>query len=123
MLNEEECLDFAQRWINAFNSGNLEQVFLLYNDDFTMRSPYIVERCGIETGVLFGKKEVRPYWMAALGQTPTLHFKLLGVYRGVDSLVVHYASRGRKVVCETFRFDENGLVCAGCSQQGLNLAS
>lgn len=115
MINQQWAVEFAKNWISAFNSGDIEKVFVLYDDNFTMTSPYIVQRMGIESGRLVGKDKVRPYWLNALNSLPPLEFKLLSVFIGVTSVSVHYESIGRKIVIETFEFNQLGKVSAGYS--------
>ncbi len=79
MMTHAQAKGFATQWIEAFNSHDLEKVFALYDDDFSMTSPYIVERMGIESGRLHGKKNIKPYWSMALSSQPPLQFKLIDV--------------------------------------------
>ncbi len=116
MMTQEQAKDFAIQWINAFNSHDLNRIFALYDDDFTMKSPNIVERMGIESGQLQGKEHIKPYWSKALSSQPPLQFKLIDVFVGVSSVIVHYESVGRKRVCETFMFNAKGKVIVGESQ-------
>ena len=87
-----------------------------------MQSPYIRERMGVDSGVLCGKEQVRPYWEKSLALLPPLQFELVEVFVGVDSVVVYYRNVGRKLVCETFTFSAAGKVSSGCSQHGPSLA-
>jgi ketosteroid isomerase-like protein len=123
MIDRQWAMAFAQKWIDAFNSHDLETIFSLYEDDFEMTSPYIVERMGIVSGVLKGKESVRPYWQKSLSADPPLKFELIDVFVGVNSVVVYYKNIGRKMVCETFTFSENGKVISGCSQHGKSLSA
>jgi len=56
MIDRKSAIEFSEKWIAAFNSHDLERIFDLYTDDFTMASPYIKERMGIESGIFSGKK-------------------------------------------------------------------
>lgn len=118
MINEAWAREFADKWIDAFNAGDLDKIFFLYEDDFKMTSPYIVERMGVKSGVLIGKESVRPYWEKSLSMHPPLKFKLIDVFVGVSSVVIYYENAGRKMVCETFTFSENWRISSGCSQHG-----
>jgi len=60
VIDRASARALAERWVAAWNSGDLEQVFALYHDDFEMRSPLIVERGFAPTGVLRGKAAIRP---------------------------------------------------------------
>jgi ketosteroid isomerase-like protein len=118
-LDREFALSFADAWIAAWNSGDLERVFALYADDFEMRSPLIVQRGFSATGVLRGKAAIRPYWSAGLERAkPRLEFELIDAYAGVSTVAIHYRSVGRKVVIEVLEFDANGLVLRGSACHG-----
>jgi ketosteroid isomerase-like protein len=111
--------DLATRWIAAWNSGDLEQVFALYTDDFEMRSPLIVERGFSESGALKGKAAIRPYWGAGIANAkPPLCFELCDAYAGVDSVVIHYRSVGRKVVVEVLELDDQRQIVRGSACHG-----
>ena len=111
--------DFAAAWIAAWNSGDLEQVYALYADDFEMRSPLIAERGFSPTGVLRGKDAIRPYWGAGIATaTPPLRFELIDAYAGVGTVAIHYRSVGRKFVVEILEFDEQRLVVRGSATHG-----
>ena len=105
--------DFAERfaddWIAAWNSHDLDRILSHYRDDFTMSSPRIAVLAGEPSGVLRGQGAVADYWRSALADAPGLKFTLIGVYLGADSVAIHYqGTRGPAV--EVFVFDEEGLV-------------
>ena len=112
---------FAREWIAAWNAGDLERIFAHYTDDFEFSSPYIRERGFSKNGRLRGKDAIRPYWSAGLAAQPPLHFELLGVFAGIDTISIHYRSRGRKVACETFLFDEHGRVVRSMATHAFEL--
>ena len=110
---------FANDWIAAWNSGDLERVFSLYADDFEMRSPLIIERGFSPAGVLRGKAAVRPYWGAGIATAkPPLRFELIDAYGGVGTVAIHYRSVGRRVVVEVLELGGDGLVRRGCACHG-----
>ena len=113
--------ELASKWIAAWNSGDLEQVFALYADDFEMRSPLIVERGFSSSGVLRGKDAIRPYWGAGIASAkPPLHFELIDAYAGVGTVVIHYRSVGRKVVVEVLELDDQHRIVRGSACHGDN---
>jgi ketosteroid isomerase-like protein len=110
---------FATRWIAAWNSGDLERVFALYDDDFEMRSPLIVERGFAASGVLRGKAAIRPYWGNGIASAqPPLRFELIEAFGGVDTVAIHYRSVGRKHVVEILELDAQGRVRRGSACHG-----
>lgn len=46
---------FAQEWISAWNSHDLDQILSHYSDDFTMSSPRIAALTEQSSGILCGK--------------------------------------------------------------------
>ena len=110
---------FAEEWVAAWNSGDLERIFSHYVDDFEMRSPLIAERGFAKSGVLRGKDAIRPYWGAGITTAqPSLRFELLDAYAGVGTVAIHYRSVGRKVVVEVLELDEQRRIVRGCACHG-----
>ncbi len=118
MIDKDWAENFAIQWIEAFNSGDFTSVFTLYDDNFTMKSPFIIQRMNIESGTLSGKESIRPYWEKSLSAEPRLEFRLIDVFVGVDTVIIYYESIGRQYVCETFSFNNNGKIIQGVSQHG-----
>jgi ketosteroid isomerase-like protein len=119
IVDSQFAHELATRWVAAWNSGDLERVFALYADDFEMRSPLIVERGFSPTGLLRGKAAIRPYWGAGIATAnPPLRFELLGAFAGVNTVVVHYRSVGRKIVVEVLELDESGVISRGSACHG-----
>lgn len=109
MISREQADRFAQEWIEAWNSHDLERVLEHYSDDFIMSSPRIAAIAQESSGVLCGKAAIAAYWAKALALLPELHFKLLATYVGADSVAIHYeGARGPAV--EVFFFNQAGLV-------------
>ena len=118
MIDRNWAMEFAEKWIAVFNSRDLERIFSLYDDAFTMTSPYILERMGDESGMLRGKEQVKPYWEMSLATEPPITFELIEVFTGVSSIVIYYKSVGRKLVCESLTFNKQGKIVSGVSQHG-----
>lgn len=114
MITREFADRFAQEWIDAWNSHNLERVLSHYADDFEMSSPYIAQIAGEPSGMLKGKPAVAAYWVQALEQMPTLHFELHSTLPGANSLVIYYQG-ARGMAAEVFFFGPNGLVVQACA--------
>ena len=118
VIDRDAARTFAESWIAAWNSGDLEQVFLLYDDEFEMRSPLIAERGFDPSGVLRGKDAIAPYWSAGLAAKPPIRFELIDAYAGVDTIAIHYRSVGRKFVVEVVTLDGSGKIVAGSATHG-----
>ncbi|MDB4932811.1 MAG: nuclear transport factor 2 family protein [Myxococcaceae bacterium] len=110
---------FAQEWCEGWNAHDLPRILAHYADDFEMSSPLIVERGLDPSGVLRGKPAVAAYWGRGLATAqPPLRFELIDVYAGVDSIVIHYRSVGRKLVMEILTFDARRRVIRGSACWG-----
>jgi hypothetical protein len=114
MITREFADHFAQEWIDAWNSHDLERILSHYTDTFEMSSPYIVQIAGEPSGVLKGKAAVAAYWAKALERLPTLHFELYSTLVGADSLVIYYRGAGG-MAAEVFFFDPQGKVARSCA--------
>ena|SRR5579872_6571389 len=100
---------FARDWIDAWNAHDLARILAHYADDFEMTSPLIVQRLGVAAGKLKGKEAIRAYWGQGLAAAPNLHFTLLDIMVGVNSLAILYESATlSRVVVERIEFDAEG---------------
>jgi len=105
-----EAKKFAKEWIDSWNSHNLEDIMKHYSEDIEITTPMLKLAAGIESGSLQGKEQVRAYWQKALTKIPNLHFELIEVTSGIDSVALYYKSVMNKMAIEVMFFDENGLV-------------
>jgi ketosteroid isomerase-like protein len=103
--------NFAKEWIAAWNSHDLDRILEHYEDNFEMSSPIIRTLAGEPSGTLRGKAAVRSYWAKALEKAPDLHFELLTVLAGVNSVTVYYKGH-RGLSAEVFHFGPGGKVRA-----------
>ena len=85
---------FANRWIRSWNARDVEAVLTHYADDVVFTSPTALQFAPESGGTVRGKDALRRYWTRALEGNPDLHFELIGVYAGIDTLVLHYRNQG-----------------------------
>lgn len=110
MISPEHAAQFAQEWIAAWNSHDLERILNHYTNDFEMTSPFIVELMNQPTGTLKGKQAVGEYWAKRLAKVPDLHFEILQLMVGVASIVIYYKTAQGRLAAEIFFFDDQGKV-------------
>src|SRR5262245_30495973 len=79
-----------------------------YADNITFRSPLIQERLGIASGTITDKTQLRDYFAKGLNSNPNLHFELLQVLIGVDSVTLYYQRENGRQTAEVMIFDEAG---------------
>lgn len=120
MIDSPLANEFANHWIEAWNSHDLDAILSHYTDDFEMSSPVIIGTMNEPSGKLKGKKIIRNYWSKALAKYPDLHFEKLHVLAGVDSVTIIY-NGVRGLSAEVFHFNSQGKVYAAYAHYGLNL--
>jgi hypothetical protein len=113
MLDAKWAEQFAEEWIESWNSHDLDRILSHYTDDFEMTSPFIIKRMKEPSGTLRGKENVRPYWQIGLSAQPPLKFELIDVLMGVRSMAVHYRRTSGKPAVEILVFNDEGKVVQG----------
>jgi len=109
MVTARFAEQFAIEWVEAWNSRDLERILSHYEDDFEMSSPVIVKLVGEASGTLRGKAAIRAYWAKAIAANPNLHFELLNVLKGANSMTIYYKGH-RGLSAEVFHFGASGKV-------------
>jgi ketosteroid isomerase-like protein len=101
---------FAREWVEAWNRRDLESLLACYADDVEFRSPLAAKLLGDPSGTIHGKANLREYFAKALAAFPgDLGLELVGVYDGVDSVVVLFQARGRSGA-EVMEMNRQGVV-------------
>jgi ketosteroid isomerase-like protein len=111
-VSTPEAATFAQEWIEAWNARDIEAVLMHYAADVVFTSPTAMRFVPDSGGTVRGKVALRSYWTVALGANQDLRFELLGVYAGIDTLVLHYRNQVGGLVNEVLTFSD-GLVTIG----------
>jgi ketosteroid isomerase-like protein len=101
---------FAQEWLTAFNAHDIETVLEHFAEDVVFTSPVAARVVPDSGGVIRGKAALRAYWTVALERIPELRFELLGVYAGIDTLVINYRNQAGGLVSEVLTFAGNHVV-------------
>jgi ketosteroid isomerase-like protein len=100
----------AREWVRAWNERDLDAIVSHYSEDVEFHSPLAVKLLPETRGTIRGRQDLRQYFLKGLAAFPgDLEIELLGVYRGVDSLVVHFQSKGR-IGAEVMELDQDGKV-------------
>lgn len=100
-MNHQE---FAQQWVSAWNSHDLEDILSHYSEDIEITTPMIATATGGTESSLKGKEAVYEYWKKALDKFPDLHFDLIHSTAGVDSVALFYKSIMDKHAVEVMFF-------------------
>src|SRR5947209_5449033 len=88
-LQESFARQFGQDWVNAWNSHDLERILAHYDDDVELISPVALKLLNNGDGVVRGKSALRAYFLRGLQAFPELHFDLIDVLWGVETVVVY----------------------------------
>jgi predicted ester cyclase len=86
---------FAQEWIESWNSHDLERILSHYDDHVRLFSPVALNLLKNGNGVVEGKAALREYFRRGLEAFPNLHFDLIDVLWGVETIVIYYANKVR----------------------------
>ncbi len=115
MITTEQAEHFAQEWIAAWNSQDLERILSHYTDDFTIETPMAVKLLPETKGVVRGKDAVGKYWAVGLQNNPDLVFELHKVMVGVNGITIYYTNTTRgKQVAEVLWLNDAGKAYKCC---------
>ncbi len=111
MIDENFAKKFAEKWAADWNSHDLEAVLSHYSEDFSIETPMAEKLIPGSGGKISGKANVRAYWEIGLERISNLHFQILDVLTGIDSLTIYYinTATGRKSA-ENLFFDADRKV-------------
>lgn len=104
--------EFGNAWVAAWNARDVEAVLAWFAEDVAFTSPTAAKFVPDSGGTIHGKDALRRYWTMALDGNPDLRFELLGVYAGVDTLVLNYSNQLDLKMTEVLTFDHE-LVVSG----------
>ena len=107
-VNERET--FAKEWLRGWNERDLERILSHYTDDVEFQSPFALHLLGEASRTIKGKKDLMNYFERVLDAVPgKIEFEFLGVFHGVDTLVVHFQSKMHKCA-EFMELNQEGKV-------------
>ena len=92
MITKENAHAIAEKWIESWNSHDIDSILAHYSEDIVFSSPFIVKLLGNQSGTIRGKDELRSYFLKGLEAYPELKFELQNVLTGVDSITLYYKS-------------------------------
>jgi len=110
VLTEAEVRKFADDWIRAWNSHDLEAIMSHYAPEVVLTSPTAAKLLGDSSGTIKGKQAVRSYFERGLQAFPNLTFELLDVMWGISSVVLYYLNQKGTKTAEFMELDANQKV-------------
>lgn len=110
-MNNEFTHGFARKWLESWNSRDLDQILEHYSEDFSVHTPMALQLFPESKGTISGKERVREYWKKGLELIPNLEFELKDVLTGIDSVSIYYKNIATSAeAVEMMYFDEQRKV-------------
>lgn len=100
--------EFANNWLTAWNLKDVDKIVEFYSDEVVLVSPTVKEVTGRHGGITVIKSELREMLSKVFQQIPELHYSLVAVAVGIDSLTIYFTSSLCDMVADVLKFD-NGL--------------
>jgi len=82
-------------WLSAWNDHDLERILSHYDDEVELISPVTLKLLNNGDGVVRGKAALREYFRRGLQAYPNLHFELIEVLWGIETVVAYYRNNVR----------------------------
>ena len=110
MFTESQAEEFARKWIETWNSHDLDAVLSHYDSNVVLTSPVAAQILNEPSGTLEGSAALRGYFKRGLELYPNLHFELIEVMYGISSVVLYYTNQKGTKTAEFMEFARNGKV-------------
>ena len=93
-LQDSFAREFAQEWVDAWNSHDLERILTHYEDEVVLSSPVALKLLNGD-GTVRGKAALREYFLLGIQAYPNLRFDLIDTLWGTETIVIHYVNNVR----------------------------
>lgn len=110
MLTEENAHKFAEEWIAAWNSRDLDRIMSHYVENVVLISPVAAKLLNDPSGAVKGKQALRAYFKKGLEAYPQLKFELIETMWGLSSIVLYYVNQKGTKSGEFMEFNDAGKV-------------
>ena len=74
-MANQDLINIAEKWFNAFNKKDIDALLALYNEDAKHFSPKLKVRHPETEGLIKGKTSLRTWWEDAFVRLPTLRYE------------------------------------------------
>jgi len=109
-MTEQGANQFAEEWIAAWNSHDLNAILSHYEAGVVLTSPVVARILNDPAGVVEGKDKLREYFQRGLEMFPDLRFELFDVMYGLHSVVLCYRNQRGTKTAEFMEFGDGGKV-------------
>lgn len=105
--------EFAEEWIAAWNSLDLDRILSHYDEDVVFTSPRALARLPATGGTVRGIEQLHAYWAPVPSIRPDLKFTLVAVLETVGGCTILYRDEAGLIVAETMLMGRDGKVIQG----------
>ena len=109
-MTSTDAARFADAWIGAWNSHDLDEIMSHYADDVILTSPTAAALLADPRGEVNGIAALRAYFKKGLDVYPDLRFDLFDVMSGISSVVLCYVNQKGTKSAEFMELDADGKV-------------
>lgn len=109
-MTKDETQNLAHHWVAAWNAHDLDLIMMHYDEAVELTSPVAAQLLGIPDGKVVGKANLRAYFQRGLQAYPDLHFNLVDVLSGLNSVVLYYTNQKGTHTAEFMELSEAGKV-------------
>lgn len=110
MLTEADARQFADHWIQTWNSHDLDAILSHYAPDVVLTSPTAARLLQDPSGAVRGMDALRRYFSRGLEAYPNLTFELLDVLWGLSSILLYYKNQNGTKTGEFMEVDAAGKI-------------
>ncbi len=108
MVDRQWALGFADEWVSAWNSHDIDRIIRHYAEDVSISSPIAANLIG--SSQVEGIEAVNKYFLQGLQAYPDLKFEVLDVLCGQQSIVLSYINHKKVMAAEFMLFDNDGKI-------------
>lgn len=109
-MTKDEAWQFAQDWVAAWNTHDLDAIVSHYAEGVALTSPAAARLLGIADGTVNGRENLRAYFQRGLEAFPELRFDLQDVLWGLNSVVLVYLNQRGTRTAEFMELSADGKV-------------
>jgi hypothetical protein len=106
----DDAWSLANHWVAAWNAHDLDLIMSHYDDAVELTSPVAAQLLGTPEGKVVGKTDLRAYFQRGLQAYPELHFHLVDVLWGINSVVLYYENQKGTRTGEFMELSASGKV-------------
>lgn len=112
LMHRDDAEAFVETWVRSWNDHDIDGVMTHFSEAVVFTSPHAAQLIPGSGGIVRGAGSLRHYWKTGLQRVPDLHFEVLAVYVGVDTIVINYRNQRGGLANEVLVF-RDGLVTEG----------